>query len=71
MPTLFLLALLTSAKITGKKDVDNADAEDEVFEPATVHLTSALDMAVVRTGLAGRGKARIKGNIMLPWTLLG
>ena len=58
MPTLFLLALLTSAKITGKKDVDNADAEDEVLEPVTVHLPSALSIGDVRTGLDGRGKAR-------------
>ena len=57
MPTLFLLALLTSAKITGKTDVDNADAEDKVL-PVTVHLTSALSIGDVRTGLDGRGKAR-------------
>ena len=71
MPTLFLLALLTSAKIAEKKYVDNADAEDEVFEPSTVHLPSVLDMAGVRTVLPGRGKPRTKGNIRLPWPLLG
>ena len=71
MPTLFLLALLTSAKIADKKDVDIADAEDEVLEPATEHSTSALYMAGVRTGLAARAKPRTMANIRLPWPSLG
>jgi hypothetical protein len=69
MTTVFLLALLISAKIADKKDSDNADAEDEVSEPAAV--PSGLGMAGVRTVLAARAKPRTKANIRLPWPLLG
>ena len=73
MPHLFLLALLTSAKILLKKDIDNAhaDAEAEVLEPANVRSTYASDMAGDRIVPAARLNARNKGNIRLPWPLLG
>jgi hypothetical protein len=69
MPHLFLLALLTSAKIILNKDVDNAD--DKVFVPAGVPLPSTVGMAGDRIVLTVRAKDRPKGNIRLPWPLLG
>jgi hypothetical protein len=69
MTTLFLLALLISAKIADKKDADNADAEDEVLEPAAVPF--GLGMAGVRAVMAARAKPRTKANIRLSWPLLG